>query len=393
MTVNEQLMPTKRRTQGLVLALVPLGFLWMCAALQVDNFDFEIYRNALLDVLRGGSVYDFGVPQPQLHTVMGFVYPPFASLAMLPLGLVPSIVGRILIATATIGLVVAALVACFRLVDSRRATSGRRPFSLITWAWVALPMAVSMSAIFNMQNGQVSFIVAALVLLDVLVLPPRWRGVMVGLAGAVKLTPMIMVPFFLVTRQWRAAANSCAAFGLAAAFAAVFRWSDSVRYWLHPGWLASSFGDLARVENWSIYGDLARLGLAGSTLTFIWVPAAALMLAAALWRARKHYASSQPLEAVLVMGIAATLVTSATWPHHLLFGLVACTLLAAQRPLIGTPALLIFTVAGYVFTAVIGFLIVALMIAIVIAGLPGDVRTTRRPEFDTEPDDVLSRAE
>jgi alpha-1,2-mannosyltransferase len=371
---------SRRRLLGLTLALLPVALMWVYTAVRGTNFDYVIYRGALLDAIHGGSVYDFFVAQPQYDTNMGFVYPPFASLLMWPLGLVPHTVGVVLLALGTVSVVGAALVGVFHTIDTHREAVGRPRLSLLTWAWLAFPIGISYSALSNMQNGQVSFIVAALVLLDLFVLPKRWRGVLVGLAGAIKLTPLILVPYYVVTRQWRPALNACSSFCLAAIVGAVFRWQDSLRYWLHLGNFNNSFGTLARVDNWSIYGALARFGVTRPALLVIWAGLSVLVIGLALWRARRHFRQGQELEAIVVMGVAAGLVTAATWPHHVLFGLVACALLAGQRPAVGVPVLLAFTVGGYVLPE-FGVLVVLLLIGFLVLGLPGNphsAKTTRR---------------
>jgi len=218
----------------------------------------------------------------------------------------------------------------------------------------------------------------------VLLLPPKWRGVLVGLAGAIKLTPMIMVPYYLVTKQWRAAVNSCVAFGAAALVSAIFRWPDSVRYWLVHDVISGSLGDLDRWDNWSIYGDVLRLGVTGKTLTVVWVVASVLVVGVAVWRAVRHHRHGQDLEATLLMGTAAALVTTATWPHHLLFVLIGCSVLVIRRPLIGVPALLTMTVLGFFHDEVIGFIVVPLMLAFVIFGMPGDLRPIQKGKTDAE---------
>lgn len=365
---------SKRQWWGYALALVPFAFLLVFESVGANNFDFEIYRNAMLDVMKGGSAYTYSIYQAQYGTGMGFVYPPFASLLLLPFAWMPDAVGRYLMAIGTATLVSAALVASFTVIDTRREASGRNPLSLVVWAWVSLPVAVAIPAVSNMGNGQVSFAIAAVVLLDVLVLPRRWRGILVGLMGGVKLTPMIMVPYYLVTKQWRAAINACSGFGVCVLVAALLRWTDSVRYWLHPDVINGSLGDLARWDNWSFNGDLARLGLQGLLLTVCWGAAVLVVLVAALWRARSHYLAGQGMEATLLMGLVAGLITSATWPHHLLFLSLACALLAVQRPLLGTISLLVLVVAGYLAHNVIGFLLVPIMIGFVMLGLPGQMK-------------------
>ena len=350
------------------------------AGMRVENFDFEIYRGAVTGMLHGNSVYAYVIHMPEYNADMGFIYPPFASLVMLPLALLPHSVAKILMAVTTAVLVMAALAGCFSIIDNRREAVGRKKLSLITWAWVSIPIGFAVPTVSNMQSGQVSFAIAALMLLDVMALPPRWRGVLVGVTGAIKLTPMILVPYYLVTRQWRAAMNASIAFGLATVVGAVFRWPDSMYYWLHPSVINNSLGNPARPDNWSIYGDLARVGLSGSTLQICWVIASALVLGFAAWRATKHFRRGQELEATLVMGISAALVTPATWPHHLLFGLVACALLAVRRPGIGIPALVGLTAVGYMATADSGLWVVALMAAFVIFGMPGNLHpSSERP--------------
>jgi alpha-1,2-mannosyltransferase len=380
---SQSLVAPSRRPRPLMrltLALLPLGFLLVYVGIWGKNFDLGIYRGALTDMLHGNSVYAFSVPMPEFKTNMGFVYPPFASLVMLPLALVPRFAAKTLMAVVTTALVLVAFVGCFRVVDAHRQSVGRKRVSLISWVWVSILTGASIPALANMQLGQVSFAVAALVLIDVTLLPPRWRGVLVGLAGAIKLTPMILVPYYLVTRQWRAALNACGAFGLAAVIGAIFRWQDSERYWLQRDVIGNSQGDVARWDNWSIYGDLSRLGLSGSTLQISWIVGSAIVLGLAAWRSRRHFLGGQELEATLLMGIAAGLVTELTWTHHLLLLVVACVVLAIRRPAIGIPALVVVTVAGYLTQFSIGFLVVCLMVAFVIFGMPGKRREQPRVE-------------
>ena len=372
----------RRRTLVVALSLVPMALVMLYFGVRGTNFDFAIYQGALTDVLHGRSAYDFTAFLPETGEHMGFIYPPFASLVMLPLAVVPEAVGRIAMAVLSTLLVIAALIGCIRVIDGRRRLAGRRRLSLLACAIAALVLAVSTPAVSNMALGQVSFAIAALVLLDVLVLPQRWRGTLVGLAGAIKLTPMILVPYYLVTRQWRAALTASITFGAATVIGAAFRWSDSIRYWLHPDVVRSTLGTLGRTDNWSIYGVLARIHLGGVALTGAWLVLSAVVVGIALWRARRHFRAGQLVEATLVMGLAAALVTVATWPHHVLFLMVACLLVAIQRPVVGFLVLVGFTLACYVIPDTIGNWAVLLMAVLVGVG----IRDLRRSGVDRPPD-------
>ncbi len=382
MPPSTRVAPVVRRPLELVAAFLPLAAVLIL--LPSTGYDFRIYRGALLDVLHGGSAYTFSITGND-GSPLTFVYPPFASLVMLPLALVPEALGRVALAVLTSGLVVAALVSTVTAVDARRSTSGRSEVPLLLVVIASLPLALSTPALANMTMGQISFAVAAVVVLDAALLPPRWRGVLVGLVGAIKLTPLILVPYYLVTRQWRAAANAAAVFGVATVLGAALRWPDTLRYWFHPETVRAAWGTLGRSDNWSEYGVLSRLGLHDTALSVAWLVLAAATVVAALWSARRHHRGAQQLEATLVMGLAAGLVTSATWPHHLLFLVVGCVLLAVQRPAVGLPVVAVLTLGTYAFPYYLGFGVVALMLVLVLLGFDGARRTAPAPGVTPSP--------
>ena len=65
----------------------------------------------------------------------------------------------------------------------------------------------------TLAYGQVNIVLMALVALDCLTAEPRWpRGALTGLAAALKLTPAAFVLFFLLRRDYRAAATAGVSF-------------------------------------------------------------------------------------------------------------------------------------------------------------------------------------
>ena len=100
-------------------------------------------------------------------------------------------------------------------------------------ASVALPVGLLLEPVLEtFKFGQVNLVLMALVAVDCLVEHPRWpRGLLVGLAAAIKLTPAAFVLFFLLRRDRRAAVvtvvTAAAATGLGFAVDA----ASSARYW------------------------------------------------------------------------------------------------------------------------------------------------------------------
>ena len=76
-----------------------------------------------------------------------------------------------------------------------------------TWTigWLLLPLAIWMWPITQtLFYGQINILLMLMVVADLL-LPRTWwpRGMLIGLAATIKLTPAVFGLYFLVNRQWR----------------------------------------------------------------------------------------------------------------------------------------------------------------------------------------------
>ena len=71
------------------------------------------------------------------------------------------------------------------------------------WALLAAMLTEPVTETFSF--GQVNILLTALVVVDILWLRPgRGRGVLTGIAMAIKLTPAVFLAVFFVRREWRA---------------------------------------------------------------------------------------------------------------------------------------------------------------------------------------------
>ena len=179
------------------------------------------------------------------------------------------------------------------------------------FALCALALFATNPVVSGMYFGQVSLPIVTLMVVDQLV-GQRWRGLLTGIAGAIKLWPLIMIPHYLLTRQWRAAANSTAGFVVATTLGFVVTPADSLQYWSGrvpvpptPPWLNKSW--------WAVLHDSGIFDLR------LWAAGVAVIFVVALWRAGGHHHRGQGLAAVLVLGLAATLISPLTWMHHLVW--------------------------------------------------------------------------
>lgn len=294
--------------------------------------DLEIYRGAIAYAFGGGDLYAWVYQHPTVHG-LGFTYPPFAAIAMSWLIFVPLVPAKVIWTLFTFGLAAAC---CWLLVNRAAASADgrpeRTPESQLLWTALATMLfSFSFPFLHNLAVGQASLFVLALALFDHR-LPRRWQGVLVGLAGAIKLTPLVFVPYYLFTRQWRQAAVSSGVFVAASGVSYLVFPAASVSYWTEKLWQTGRVGRVDSTVNKSLLGFLSRLLPDGAATTIIWLVLAVAVAAVAYWRARRSLAAGDELGAVLLVGALSVALSPISWPHHQLWlSLVACWWLLQRR--------------------------------------------------------------
>jgi alpha-1,2-mannosyltransferase len=190
-------------------------------------------------------------------------------------------------------------------------------------AWTVaclLPLALVLEPVRNtLAYGQINVVLMALVSLDCLLVAPRWpRGVLVGLAAAVKLTPAAFVLFFLIRRDYRAAGTASASFVAVTGIGFVMAPADSARYWTSVIFRTGRIGNAIFAGNQSVQGVLARAGLdpRSTAGTAAWLALSVLILVVACRGMRRALAASEDSWALSLNAFAALLISPISWSHH-----------------------------------------------------------------------------
>ncbi|MGC3995219.1 MAG: glycosyltransferase 87 family protein [Propionicimonas sp.] len=290
--------------------------------------DLRVYRAAIDAALSGGSLYDVALPDPG-SAPAPFLYPPFAALlgapfSVLPLGSAATIWALCQLAMA--GLLVGVLARSQGWPGAVRSIGTALTAGLV---WVLF--VGSRPVLAGVLLGQVSLLVTTLVVIDLMALPPRWKGVLVGLAGAVKLTPMVFLAYFLVTRQWRAAVNALVAFLAATALGFAVWPADSLRYWTSVILDAARVPGLGAQTNLSLVGQLRFWGVPDAFVLPAWVALGAVVLTLALRQAARRHVAGDEASALLTMGAASALVSPVAWDHYQVWLPLAAVLLVFSR--------------------------------------------------------------
>lgn len=317
---------TDRKTRALWALFVLIGavstVLLLRRPLNDRLSDLHIYHGAIRHLQAGQPLYEYvaenGGP---------FTYPPFAALVLWPIGYVPEGLLQAVWLVLTCAAVVALAAA---LGGTLRPTAHRRPM-VVAAAACALMLSAPVQS--NLRFGQVSIFIVLLALVDGMGLTPaRWRGVLVGIAAAIKLTPLLFVAYFLVSGRCRDAARAGATFVGCAAIGALVLPSDSVTYWTGTVAQTSRIGNLASLGNQSVHGMLLRAGVDPGDLPVIWAALVAVIGVVALLRARRISLDGRPVHAAVLVGCATVAISPVSWTHHQIWPVLAAMLLIAVPP-------------------------------------------------------------
>jgi alpha-1,2-mannosyltransferase len=285
------------------------------------HLDLDVYRIGSLTWLHGGSLYG-ALPRTSAGIGLPFSYPPVAAVLLSPLAVVPMAVAGFALTLASIALTWVVLRVFTRSLASR--------LSL----WWLLPATVELEPVrATLSFGQVNIALMALVAVDCLHPEPRWpRGVLVGLAAAVKLTPMAFIAFFLIRGDRRAASTAALSFAVVTGTGLIVDWHDSVRYWTGVVFSTSRPGSPAFVSNQSISGVLARSGLDPHSLggSAAWLALSAAVVVIAVIGMRQAIAGGEPAWALSVNALAALLISPISWTHHWVWAAPALMCLAVM---------------------------------------------------------------
>jgi alpha-1,2-mannosyltransferase len=168
----------------------------------------------------------------------------------------------------------------------------------------------------TLDLGQINIVLLAVVLADACSVRSRRRGVLIGLAGAVKLTPLVFLAWLVVMRDRAAAVRGAVTFAIATALTWAVLPSDSTRYWLHDLFDPGRIGRLNDPLNQSLNGTVERVVGSGTPATVVWAMLAAATLAVGLLSARRLTDRGLRLASLSAVAISGLLASPVSWPHH-----------------------------------------------------------------------------
>jgi alpha-1,2-mannosyltransferase len=307
----------------LVLAVFAVGvYVWLGD--KHLGADSAVYRAGALTLLRGEPLYNYeALTTLPSWVLLPFTYPPAAALLFLPLVLFPmGLTWGIVGALSVLGL--AAVI---------RVCAGR----LSKW-WV-LPASTAAALLLEpvwktIFLGQINLILMALIVLDVLVLTRRgghWGGgVLIGVAAAVKLTPLIFIPHLFFTGRRKEAARALGTFAVLEAVMFLVIPGDAAKYWTQAASDPNRVGAVHWIFDQSLNGLVSRASELAPWSLPVALAVAALLAVPAVWLVIRLHARGEALGALLVTAFYGLLLSPVSWTHHWVWAVPLIVLLVTK---------------------------------------------------------------
>ena len=297
------------------LALAAIGHL-VVSAVTGQMLDLDVYRSGGQAIVHDGQLYSIRAADR-----LPFTYPPLSAILAVPLALLPFKADEVVwIAPMLVPLVLAVRVG-FRPILTR--VAGAAP--------VAFPVILTIAAYLQPVKqeigfGQVDLLLLGLCLVDCLAKAPRWpRGLLIGIATAIKLQPGVFIIYLWITGRRRAAGVAALSFAALAGLAWAINPSDSAAYW------GSAIFDTGRLGGNGSAANQALRGMVLRALRFqahvapdlIWLPLVLIVGVGGFTAARACWRQGHEMAGIAITGLLGALLSPVAWIHHLCWIVIA----------------------------------------------------------------------
>ena len=337
-----------------VLTLVALTWAgWRLLGRLPYRIDVDVYRMGGQAWLDGRPLYADGV---FFHTQGGidlpFTYPPLAAVVFAPFAVLPLAGASVAITVTTLVLLLVSVVIVLTRLNVWPTTrvTGEPAWARRWWlaAAIVAPAVIYLEPIdANFDFGQINVVLMTLVIADCVPRRTPWpRGLLLGVAIALKLTPAVFLLYFLLRRDLRALLVTAASAVTATLVGFALPWQDSWDYGTDTVTNTDRIGAATLNTNQNIAGTLARLGLDPGLRYALWVALSFAVLALTIWAARRALRAAQPVLALICVAMFGLAVSPVSWSHHWVWALPAVLVTAVLAVWLRHPALAAVSAAG-----------------------------------------------
>jgi alpha-1,2-mannosyltransferase len=279
--------------------------------------DLDVYVRGAAAMIHNEPLYSVS-----MHG-LPFTYPAFAAVVFVPFELLGEVGARWALTTASIGCYVLVVAVCARRLRMSLAIAG-----LVGFAGLAFePFARTILL------GQINLVLLALIVVDCLVVPARYRGMLIGLATGIKILPGAFILYLILKREWWAVARAVAVFAVTVAAGGLFAPRDTWLFWSGGFINLTRFGPAAIIggDNQSLSATLMRLSHDVSPPSIPLLLMSLGVLALGVVAAKRQIEAGNDVNGLVCIGFASLLASPVSWTHHWVWGVLALLVLVQSR--------------------------------------------------------------
>lgn len=285
--------------------------------------DITIYYGALTHWRETGDLYNWALPPEELY---GFTYPPFAAIAFQPLLLFPTT------AAVSYGAFIVNLILEFLVVFvaiTKLIASPRLRAALAIWSVPFLFLIFPAKA--NLGMGQTNMMLLFLILCDIMLLSrTKYSGILAGIAASIKMTPAVLIIFFIARKEWRITARFVGTGIASIIISFLVAPKVSFEYFTQKIFESDRVGSIASPISFSLDSIYHRLFESETTAKVLYIFSVLLVLVAVYFAVRIWSAAHNNLAAVSAVGFAMLLISPISWNHHWVWIIPALIVCLAQ---------------------------------------------------------------
>ena len=232
-----------------------------------SGMDFSIYRLGAMTIFDNeGFTQDLYSPTLNDHGVIKppFTYPPFAAMLFLPFAFMPLEVGKVImvVGSAVVAWWISTII--YNYVNARGRELPLQQYFGRAGTIAVLTILVVAAGPWQrtLDLIQINPFITALILADFVRPATRVpRGVLLGIAAGIKLTPLAFGLLLLMRKDWKGIATLGASFAATVGIGFLVIREESLTFWFHAVHDTSRVGWFSYFDNVSIMGTLTHAGL------------------------------------------------------------------------------------------------------------------------------------
>jgi len=299
--------------------------------------DLDVYARGADAVIHHQPLYDVSV-----HGLL-FTYPPFAAVLFTPLELLGNIGARWALTLASIVCYALIVILCARRLGMRPVIAGLVGLAGLTFE----------PFLRTILLGQINLVLIALVVVDCLVVPARYRGMLIGVAAGIKLVPGAFILFLVIKREWGAVGRAVAAFVISVAVGGLLAPRDSWLFWGGGFINLSRFGPAAILggDNQSLNAAFMRLSHDLTPPSMVVLAMSVGAMALGLVAAKRQIDAGNDVNGLVCIAFASLLASPVSWTHHWVWAVVALLVLVQSRRRLAAAVLGVIFLVGPMWLA------------------------------------------